>query len=133
MRFSTAIPAHDLTYSDVFLVPSHSDVTSRLDVDLAPGDGTGATLPLVAANMNSVTGPRLAATMARRGGLGVLPQDLSMPDLVAAIDRVKSASTVWDDPFDASDPRLAGADVAALPTIEVATAREAFDALVDLD
>ena len=47
MRFSTPIPPHDLTYSDVFLVPSRSGVTSRLDVDLAPGDGTGATLPIV--------------------------------------------------------------------------------------
>ena len=48
----------DLTYSDVFLVPRRSDITSRLDVDLAPGDGTGATIPIVSANMNSVTGAR---------------------------------------------------------------------------
>ena len=34
-------PSHDLTYSDVFLVPSRSGVTSRLDVSLAPDDGTG--------------------------------------------------------------------------------------------
>ncbi len=36
----------------------------------SPGDGTTATIPLVSANMNSVTGARLAATLARRGGLG---------------------------------------------------------------
>jgi IMP dehydrogenase len=130
MRFSTAVPPHDLTYSDVFLVPSHSDVTSRLDVDLAPGDGTGATLPVVSANMNSVTGPRLAATLARRGGIGVLPQDLTMDDMVAAIDRVKYASPVWDDEFDPRDPRLAGVDLDALPTLDVLDARDAFDALV---
>ena len=130
MRFSTPVPPHDLTYSDVFLVPSRSDVPSRLDVDLAPGDGTGATLPIVAANMNSVTGPRLAATLARRGGLGVLPQDLSMDEMVAAIDQVKSASPVWDDPFDPRDPRLAGADLDSLPTLDVLDARDAFDALV---
>ena len=57
-------------------MPSRSAVTSRLDVSLAPGDGTAATIPIVSANMNSVTGPRLAATLARRGGLGVLPQDM---------------------------------------------------------
>ena len=68
MRFYETTPTHDLTYSDVFLVPSRSSVTSRLDVSLAPGDGTGATVPIVSANMNSVTGPRLAATLARRGG-----------------------------------------------------------------
>ena len=66
MRFLGPLPAHDLTYSDVFLVPNRSAVTSRLDVDLAPRDGSGATIPIVSANMNSVTGPRLAATLARR-------------------------------------------------------------------
>jgi IMP dehydrogenase len=130
MRFSTAIPPHDLTYSDVFLVPSRSGVTSRLDVDLTPGDGTGATLPIVSANMNSVTGPRLAATLARRGGLGVLPQDLSVADMVAAIGQVKGASVVWDDEFDPRDPRLAGVKPDALPTIDVLDARDAFDTLV---
>jgi IMP dehydrogenase len=130
MRFSTAIPPHDLTYSDVFLVPSRSGVSSRLDVDLTPGDGTGATLPIVSANMNSVTGPRLAATLARRGALGVLPQDLSMDEMVAAIDAVKTASPVWDDPFDAKDPRLAGVDLDSLPTLDALDARDAFDQLV---
>jgi IMP dehydrogenase len=130
MRFSTPVPPHDLTYSDVFLVPSRSAVTSRLDVDLAPGDGTGATLPIVAANMNSVTGPRLAATLARRGGLGVLPQDLSPDDAVAAIRAVKDASPVWDDEFDPRDPRLAGVDLDAVPTIDALDARDAFDQLI---
>ncbi|HEX7834795.1 MAG TPA: IMP dehydrogenase, partial [Pseudolysinimonas sp.] len=131
MRFSTPVPPHDLTYSDVFLVPSRSDVSSRLDVDLAPGDGTGATLPIVAANMNSVTGERLAATLARRGGLGVLPQDLAPDEMVAAIGRVKHASPVWDDDFDPKDPRLAGVDLESLPTLDVLDSRDAFDALVD--
>ena len=69
MEFYRTTPRHDLTYSDVFLVPSRSGVTSRLDVSLAPDDGSGASVPLVSANMNSITGPRLAATLARRGGL----------------------------------------------------------------
>lgn len=99
MRFSSAPPAHDLTYSDVFLVPARSDVSSRLDVSLAPDDGTGATLPIVAANMNSVTGPRLAATLARRGGLAVLPQDLAEADLAEAVAWVKSRSPRWDSAF----------------------------------
>ncbi|HEY1529195.1 MAG TPA: IMP dehydrogenase, partial [Galbitalea sp.] len=62
MQFYETTPVHDLTYSDVFLVPGRSAVASRLDVSLTPPDGTGTTIPLVAANMNSVTGPRLAAT-----------------------------------------------------------------------
>jgi len=70
-----------------------------MDVSLAPGDGTGATLPLVSSNMNSVTGPRLAATLARRGGLGVLPQDMHLQDLDAAIRWVKAQSARFDTPF----------------------------------
>ena len=99
MEFSGAQPTVDLTYSDVFLVPRRSAVTSRLQVDLAPHDGTPATLPLVAANMNSVTGPRIAAVLARRGALGVLPQDLPLQELDAAIRDVKGPPAPWDTPL----------------------------------
>ncbi|GAA3205860.1 GuaB1 family IMP dehydrogenase-related protein [Microbacterium terregens] len=99
MEFYGEQPEVDLTYSDVFLVPRHSSVTSRLDVDLAPGDGTNATIPLVSANMNSVTGARLAATLARRGGLGVLPQDMPLQELDAAIRWVKDQPVRWDTPL----------------------------------
>ncbi|MFD5225075.1 GuaB1 family IMP dehydrogenase-related protein [Microbacterium sp. NPDC058342] len=99
MKFSGARPTVDLTYSDVFLVPRRSAVESRLGVDLAPEDGTPATLPLVASNMNSVTGPRLAAALARRGGLGVLPQDLPLQQLDEAIRWVKEQPVRWDTPL----------------------------------
>ena len=100
MQFYRSTARNDLTYSDVFLVPSRSHVASRLDVSLVPGDGTSATIPIVAANMNSVTGPRLAATLARRGGLGVLPQDMPLQDLDAAIRWVKRQPVEFDTPFD---------------------------------
>ncbi|WP_406249666.1 GuaB1 family IMP dehydrogenase-related protein [Microbacterium sp. M] len=99
MDFLGAQPTVDLTYSDVFLVPRRSGITSRLQVDLAPQDGTPATLPLVASNMNSVTGPRLAAVLARRGGLGVLPQDMPLQELDAAIRAVKAQPVAWDTPL----------------------------------
>ncbi len=99
MEFYGDAPAFDLTYSDVFLVPRRSGVGSRLEVDLSPRDGTAATVPLVSANMNSVTGPRLAATLARRGGLGVLPQDLPLQELDAAIRCVKDQPVTWDTPL----------------------------------
>lgn len=113
MQFSGERPAVDLTYSDVFLVPRRSAVTSRLDVDLAPRDGTSATVPLVAANMNSVTGPRLAATLARRGGLGVLPQDMPLQEVDAAIRWVKDQPVPWDTPL-VLPPEATVADAALL-------------------
>lgn len=118
MRFSGALPAVDLTYSDVFLVPRRSAVTSRLDVDLSPGDGTAATIPLVSANMNSVTGPRLAATLARRGGLGVLPQDMALQDLDAAIRWVKRQPVRWDTPLVMSPDATVAEAARVLPALD---------------
>ena len=48
MRFLTGEPSYDLTYNDVFMVPSRSSVTSRLDVDLTSTDGLSTPTPLVA-------------------------------------------------------------------------------------
>lgn len=99
MRFlDESPPATELTYSDVFLTPSRSDVVSRLDVDLTPVDGSGGTVPIVAANMTAVTGRRMAETVARRGGLAVLPQDVP-PDVVAdVVRRVKQCHPVLETP-----------------------------------
>ncbi len=118
MQFIGTAPSHDLTYSDVFLVPSRSAVRSRLDVSLAPGDGTGATLPLVSANMNSVTGPRLAAALARRGGLGVLPQDMPLQDLDAAIRWVKEQPVAFDTPVTFGPEATVADALAVLPPLD---------------
>ena len=97
MRFLNE-PSTDLTYSDVFLVPARSTVTSRLDVDLAADDGTGSTIPLVAANMTAVTGKRMAETMARRGGLAVLPQDVPLNVLREVTTWIKTRHTIFETP-----------------------------------
>jgi IMP dehydrogenase len=88
------VPENDLTYSDVFMVPSRSAIGSRLDVDLSASDGSGATLPLITANMTAVSGRRMAETVARRGGIAILPQDIPA-DVVADVIRwVKSRDLV---------------------------------------
>ena len=65
MRMLHPHPGHDLTYNDVFMVPSLSAVASRTDVDLTTPDGVGTTIPLVVANMTAVAGRRMAETVAR--------------------------------------------------------------------
>ncbi len=117
MQFLGERPTVDLTYSDVFLVPRRSSVGSRLEVDLAPGDGTPATLPLVSANMNSVTGARLAATLARRGGIGVLPQDMPLQELDAAIRWVKDQPVVWDTPLVLPPESTVGDALGLIPAV----------------
>ena len=89
-------PTVDLTYSDVFLVPSSSSVASRLDVDLASADGTGTTIPVVVANMTAVAGRRMAETVARRGGLVVLPQDVPLDVVADVVAWVKRRHPVLD-------------------------------------
>jgi len=91
-------PATELTYSDVFLVPSRSKVASRLDVDLASDDGTGTTIPIVVANMTAVSGRRMAETVARRGGLAVLPQDVPLDVVADVVRRVKACHPVLETP-----------------------------------
>ncbi|MGB6108957.1 MAG: IMP dehydrogenase, partial [Mycobacterium sp.] len=91
-------PAYDLTYNDVFIVPNRSDVVSRFDVDLATTDGTGTTIPVVVANMTAVAGRRMAETVARRGGIVVLPQDLPIEAVRATVALGKSRGLVADTP-----------------------------------
>ncbi|MBS2964219.1 GuaB1 family IMP dehydrogenase-related protein [Actinocrinis puniceicyclus] len=100
MRFlNDSTPQHDLTYDDVFMVPARSDVGSRLGVDLRTPDGCGATIPLVVANMTAVAGRRMAETVARRGALAVIPQDIPIDVVVEVVDWVKARHTVYDTPI----------------------------------
>ncbi len=100
MRFlSDRLPPYDLTYDDVFLVPDRTDVTSRFDVDLTTIDGSGTTIPIVVANMTAVAGRRMAETVARRGGIVVLPQDLPIGAVADTVAFVKSRHLVADTPL----------------------------------
>ncbi|HEV7957156.1 MAG: inosine 5-monophosphate dehydrogenase [Microbacteriaceae bacterium] len=118
MKFYETTPRHDLTYSDVFLVPSRSGIRSRLDVSIAPADGVGTSIPIVSANMSSVTGPRLSATLARRGGLGVLPQDMHLQDLDAAIHWVKEQPVPFDSPLSLRPDQSVADALRQLPPVE---------------
>jgi IMP dehydrogenase len=99
MRFVHDRPQYDLTYSDVFFVPGYSEVESRFEVDLDTPDGTGAHIPLIVSNMNAVAGKRMAETVARRGGLTVLPQDIPFDVLESMISYIKSRHIVFETPL----------------------------------
>lgn len=100
MRFlSDTPPPYDLTYNDVFMVPSLSAVNSRLDVDLTTTDGVGTTVPIVVANMTAVAGRRMAETVSRRGGLVVLPQDIPLDVIAHVVDFVKNCHPIYETPI----------------------------------
>jgi IMP dehydrogenase len=90
---------YDLTYDDVFMVPRRSAVGSRQAVDLASADGTGTTIPIVVANMTAIAGRRMAETVARRGGLTVIPQDIPIDVVTEVVSWVKRRHLVLDTPI----------------------------------
>ena len=100
MRFlNDQRPPYDLTYDDVFMVPSRSAVGSRQAVDLSAPDGTGTTIPLVVSNMTAIAGRRMAETVARRGGMVVIPQDIPIPVVAEVVSWVKRRHLVLDTPI----------------------------------
>ncbi|WP_243057670.1 GuaB1 family IMP dehydrogenase-related protein [Nocardioides sp. SR21] len=116
MQFlNDTVPAHDLTYDDVFMVPRHSEVASRYDVDLASTDGTGATIPLVVANMTAIAGKRMAETIARRGGLTVIPQDIPTSVVAEVVRFVKSRHLVFDTPIELSPHQTVAEALSLIP------------------
>src|SRR2546429_7283791 len=90
------------------MVPRRSEVGSRFDVDLATTDGSGTTIPLVVANMTAVSGRRMAETVARRGGLAVLPQDIPADVVADVIAWVKSRDLVVETPLTLAPTDTAG-------------------------
>ena len=81
------------------MVPSPSELSSRMDVDLASVDGSGTTIPLVVANMTAISGRRMAETIARRGGIAVIPQDIPHAVVDSVIKWVKTRHTFFDTPI----------------------------------
>ncbi len=89
----------ETTYADMFLVPQYSDVRSRMDVNVMPDDGLGMTIPIVVANMNAVSGKRMAETVARRGGLTIFSQDSDLDTIDQQVSYVKNAHTLFETPI----------------------------------
>lgn len=69
-----------------------------MDVDLASTDGTGTTIPIVVANMTAISGRRMAETVARRGGIAVIPQDIPIQIISDVITWVKTRHPFFDTP-----------------------------------
>ena len=93
----------ELSLDDAFILPQFYEGGSRLDVDLRPSDFPGGSHPIVSANMNGVTGKRMAETMARYGGLGVLPQDMEPRTVERIVKHIKAADVRYDTPLSVTE------------------------------
>lgn len=82
-----------LTFDDVLLVPKRSPVTSRGDVDTSTWLTPRIRLkvPVVSANMDTVTETAMAIAMARSGGIGILHRFMSVATQARQVEQVKRA------------------------------------------
>jgi IMP dehydrogenase len=80
-----------LTYDDVLIVPTKSDVKSRRDPQLNSKLTKKISLqtPLVSANMDTITESAMMIAMNEMGGIGILHRFLTIQDQVAEIEKAK--------------------------------------------
>jgi len=90
-----------LTFDDVLLLPGPSDVLPKevsLSVDLT--ERISLSIPIISAGMDTVTESRMAISMARQGGLGVIHKNMSIEEQAEQVVTVKrSENGVITNPF----------------------------------
>ena len=87
MSFDTEkIIGEGLTYDDVLLVPSYSNVLPReTSLKTKFSRLIDLNIPLVSAGMDTVTESRMAIAIAQEGGSGVLHKNMSIGKQAAAV------------------------------------------------
>lgn len=90
-----------LTFDDVLLKPSKSSVIpEEIDVSTSLTQKIFLNIPLMSAGMDTVTESRLAISMAREGGIGIIHKNMSIEQQAREVDRVKrSEHGVITNPF----------------------------------
>jgi IMP dehydrogenase len=116
-----------LTFDDVLLVPAESDVVPKdVEVRTQLTSGIRLAIPIVSSAMDTVTEAATAICMAREGGIGIVHKNLTIPEQVLEITKVKKAETgvVVNPVTVAPEQKLAAAvelmrrhDISGLPVV----------------
>ena len=82
------------TFDDVLILPNFSTITSRKDVDLSTSLSKDVTLklPIISANMDTITGSSMAIKMAQLGGMGILHRFCTIEENVVMLQKVLQSS-----------------------------------------
>jgi IMP dehydrogenase len=86
-------PTKALTFDDVLLVPRRSSIKSRNDVSTVSRLTASIQLniPVISANMDTVTEASMAIAMAQSGGIGILHRFMTIDQQVRQVQKVKRA------------------------------------------
>ena len=116
-----------LTFDDVLLVPKYSDISSRQQTDLSTKLSRNISLqiPLISANMDTVTESSMAVTMAREGGIGIIHRFLTVEEEVGEVLKVKRSGSVMIE-----NPYSIGPDQTVREAIEYASEKQISGLLV---
>lgn len=89
------IASEGLTFDDVLLLPAFSEVLPR-EVSIKSQFSRNIELntPIVSAAMDTVTEEKLAITIAREGGIGVIHKNMPLEEQIKQVKRVKRAESV---------------------------------------
>lgn len=90
-----------ITFDDVLLVPSYSEVTpNMIDISTNLTKNIRLNIPMMSAGMDTVTESAMAIAMARQGGIGIIHKNMSIEEQADEVDKVKrSENGVITDPF----------------------------------
>ena len=90
-----------LTFDDVLLLPAESDVLPKeVDLSVQLSEGIKLNIPVISAGMDTVTESKMAISMARQGGQGVIHKNMTIEDQDDEVQKVKrSENGVISNPF----------------------------------
>ncbi len=91
-----------ITFDDVLLIPRRSAIISRKDTDLSTrlSRNIRLNMPIISANMDTVTEANMAIAIAREGGIGIIHRFMSVEQQVHEVEKVKrSESIVIEQPY----------------------------------
>ncbi len=90
-----------ITFDDVLLIPNKSEILPKdVDTKTRLTKKIKLNIPLMSAGMDTVTEGKMAISMAREGGIGIIHKNMSIEEQALEVDKVKrSEHGVIVDPF----------------------------------